>query len=78
MSITRFPEERLIFSPHCVDAEWFAARATAETRGPEQRARLGLAVDAKVVLFAGKLVPFKRPLDLVECSSSTESQRIQN
>ena len=64
----RFPEERLVFSPHCVDVEWFAARATAESR-TEQRSRLGLALDAKVVLFAGKLIPLKRPLDLVESAA---------
>jgi glycosyltransferase involved in cell wall biosynthesis len=59
-----YPESRLFFSPHCVDTDWFAARATAEA-GAQLRAHLGVAPSAKVVLFAGKLVPFKRPLDLV-------------
>ncbi len=59
-----YPSARLFFSPHCVDAQWFAVRATAEA-GTALRARLGLAPDAKVALFAGKLVPMKRPLDLV-------------
>jgi glycosyltransferase involved in cell wall biosynthesis len=60
----RYPLTRLFFSPHCVDIEQFAIRATANSRH-KLRARLGIAPDAKVVLFAGKLVPFKRPLDLV-------------
>ena len=60
----RYPESRLFFSPHCIDAEWFAARATEAARN-ELRSRLGLASDLPVALFAGKLVPFKRPLDLV-------------
>jgi glycosyltransferase involved in cell wall biosynthesis len=64
----RFPEERLIFSPHCVDTQWFAARATAQSR-LEQRVQLGLAVDAKVVLFAGKIIPLKRPLDMIAAAA---------
>lgn len=60
----RYPEERLFFSPHCVDDEWFASRSTSEAR-TNLRNELGLTNGSKVVLFAGKLVPFKRPLDLV-------------
>jgi glycosyltransferase involved in cell wall biosynthesis len=67
-----FPEERLIFSPHCVDAEWFNARATAASRA-QQRAQLGVAIDAKLALFAGRLVPFKRPLDLVAAAARLNS-----
>lgn len=53
------PEDRLFFSPHCVDNEVFAAKA--ETA---RRASRGVGA-AKLVLFAGKLVERKRPLDLV-------------
>jgi glycosyltransferase involved in cell wall biosynthesis len=60
----RYPADRMFFSPHCVDNDWFAVRATPEARA-ELRAANGIAPDAKVALFAGKLVPFKRPLDLV-------------
>jgi glycosyltransferase involved in cell wall biosynthesis len=59
-----YPQSRLFFSPHCVDAGWFAARATAGA-GAELRAELGIASGAKVVLFAGKLVPLKRPMDVI-------------
>lgn len=61
----RYPASSLFFSPHCVDTTWFAARATAEA-ARALRARLRIAPETKVVLFAGKLVPFKRPLDVVE------------
>lgn len=64
----RYPATRLFFSPHCVDTEWFATRATEAAR-VALRARLGLADEAKVVLFAGKLMPFKRPLDLVSAAA---------
>lgn len=60
----RFPRARLFFSPHCVDTGWFAQRATAEA-GLAVRTRLGIRSGTKLALFAGKLLPFKRPLDLV-------------
>jgi glycosyltransferase involved in cell wall biosynthesis len=60
----RFPESRLFFSPHCVETKRFAEGATAEAR-ESLRARLGIQSTAFVALFAGKLLPFKRPLDIV-------------
>jgi glycosyltransferase involved in cell wall biosynthesis len=65
-----FPEHRLFFSPHCVDNQWFAARATSEV-GAALRERLGISPQARVALFAGKLVEFKRPLDLIEAAALT-------
>lgn len=59
-----YPSGRLFFSPHCVDTQWFARGATAEARAA-LRGRLGVAPNSKVILFAGRLVPFKRPFDLV-------------
>jgi glycosyltransferase involved in cell wall biosynthesis len=60
---------RIFDSPHAVDGDFFH-RAAAPHRLPEARRRarvaLGLDPDAFVVLFAGKLEPKKRPLDLVE------------
>ena len=44
-------------------------RAVAAPHGNPTGGRLGLALDAKVVLFAGKLIPLKRPLDLVESAA---------
>jgi glycosyltransferase involved in cell wall biosynthesis len=68
-----YPAARLFFSPHCVDTEWFAAHSTAEARA-ELRGRLGIAAEAQVVLFAGKLVSFKRPLDLVAAAAATRAR----
>lgn len=59
-----FPEQRLFFSPHCVDNSRFQADSTLE-HGNKLRHSLGIRPDRTVVLFAGRLVPFKRPLDLV-------------
>jgi glycosyltransferase involved in cell wall biosynthesis len=72
-----YPASRLFFSPHCVDAEWFAARATRSAR-QALRARLGIGDETKILLFAGKLVPFKRPLDLIAAAAWLRSKGHQS
>ena len=68
-----FPESRLFDSPHCIDVDWFAERATAENRA-RMRAAFGIGEAEAVALFAGKLVDFKRPLDAVEaCAAAGRS-----
>ncbi len=62
-----YPENRLFFSPHCVDNDWFAEKATKE-ESKQLRTRLGIKPDVSLVLFAGKLVQFKRPLDVIEAT----------
>ncbi len=58
------PPAKLFHAPHCVDAEHFAA--TAETRAASERLRETLGMEGKrVVLFAGKLIPKKRPRELL-------------
>ena len=64
----RYPADRMFSSPHCVDTLRFAVGATPYARS-KLRARLGLASEDKVVLFAGKLVDFKRPLDLIDAAA---------
>lgn len=59
-----YPAARLFPSPHAIDTDWFAARALATVRA-EKRAQHGLGDADRAVLFAGKLLPFKRPLDAV-------------
>jgi glycosyltransferase involved in cell wall biosynthesis len=61
------PKERLFFSPHCVDTSWFAERANQGARA-ELRRKYGIGSDERILLFAGKLVAFKRPLDVVEAA----------
>jgi glycosyltransferase involved in cell wall biosynthesis len=63
-----YPTSRLFFSPHCVDADWFAARATPRARA-KLRAQLGIDSKTEVVLFAGKLVAFKRPVDVISAAA---------
>jgi glycosyltransferase involved in cell wall biosynthesis len=63
------PSEKMFFAPHFVDNEWFAARA-AEVRSQksEIRRKWGVPEDAFCVLFCGKFIPQKCPLDLVEAA----------
>ncbi len=68
----RYPAHRLFHSPHCVDNDWFSARATPEAR-QQLRHERGIDDDTHVVLFAGKLVPFKRPLDVVAAAARTRA-----
>lgn len=57
---------RLFFTPHFVDNAWFAGHARAAAiRRTSLRAALGLADREHVVLFVGKLDPWKRPRDLL-------------
>jgi glycosyltransferase involved in cell wall biosynthesis len=57
------PEDRLFFSPHCIDNERFAAKAESVHRARCEAVHHGAA--GKSVLFAGKLVKRKRPFDVI-------------
>jgi glycosyltransferase involved in cell wall biosynthesis len=58
--------QRIFHVPYCVDNEKFTARA-AELRPSRVsiRARLGIGGETPVVLFSGKLIPNKSPMDLL-------------
>lgn len=58
--------ERMFWSPHAVDNAWFASAADAARPGRSAvRESLGVGADERMVLFVGKLLPGKRPLDVV-------------
>lgn len=60
------PESHLLSAPYCVDTERFAtAAAELAPRREELRRGWNIATDAYCVLFCGKLIAKKRPLDLV-------------
>ena len=63
-----YPHSRMFASPHCVDTAWFASRATSEAR-LDLRQRLGIHQRAPVALFAGKLIDFKRPGDVISAAA---------
>ncbi len=70
------PDERLFFAPHCVDNARFGAQADAlRPRRDELRAAWGLAPEERVLLFCGKLIPKKRPLDVLEALARLRGTR---
>ncbi|MDB6127022.1 MAG: glycosyl transferase [Verrucomicrobia bacterium] len=61
------PESRLFFAPHAVDGNLFDPTNDAHRAAAEKLRRdLGIDPSTRVVLFAGKLVPAKQPLELLE------------
>jgi glycosyltransferase involved in cell wall biosynthesis len=65
------PESRIHHSPHCVDNRWFAAQAEAHRRNRQAlREGAGARDDDFVVLFAGKFIDRKRPLDAVRAAAA--------
>ncbi|MBT8763368.1 glycosyltransferase family 4 protein [Desulfohalobiaceae bacterium Ax17] len=59
-------EEHLFLAPYAVDNDFFSGCSeTAQIEARRWRVDLGIAPDTTVVLFAAKLIPKKRPLDLL-------------
>jgi glycosyltransferase involved in cell wall biosynthesis len=59
------PPQRLFFAPHCIDADRFTANDRDRGAAQELRLTLGLAATTRIVLFAGKFVPAKQPMELL-------------
>jgi glycosyltransferase involved in cell wall biosynthesis len=60
-------DARLLPAPYCVDNAWFAAQTEmVRDQRPSIRAQMGIPEDAFCLLFCGKFIPKKRPMDLVD------------
>lgn len=63
------PESKLHDAPYAVDNERFARQAEAiRNQRAEIRSQWGIPDDAFCVLFCGKFIPKKRPMDLVRAA----------
>jgi glycosyltransferase involved in cell wall biosynthesis len=61
------PGTKLHFAPHSVDAALYDRAETMHAEAAALlRARLGLEPGTRVALFAGKLIPAKQPMELLE------------
>jgi len=61
------PPQRLYPCPHAIDVGRFAEPAAQrEEEAARWRSELGIAADRKVLLYAGKFEPKKRPTDLMQ------------
>jgi glycosyltransferase involved in cell wall biosynthesis len=69
-------EDRLVPAPHCVDNDRFAAQADElYRRRPQLRRRWNIPRVAKCVLFCGKLIAKKRPLDVIAAIEQLNRRR---
>lgn len=60
------PDDRLFFSPHAIDNGRFLAQSESAAQAAHQwKQTLGIPTDHSVILFAGKFITKKRPLDLL-------------
>lgn len=67
------PERRLFFSPHCIDNDLFGAASEAARRDGVADKGAGRRVPR--ILFVGKLMARKRPVDVL-CAADMVSRRI--
>lgn len=67
------PEEKLFFCPSAVDGAWLREQAAGLDREAFLRERLPGGPARTIVLFVGKLIPRKRPLDLVRAFARAPS-----
>jgi glycosyltransferase involved in cell wall biosynthesis len=73
------PNDKLFFAPYGVDNAFFAERArAARANGRREilRARIGAGPDDVVLLVVGKLMGFKRPLDIVRAMAGLDRRAI--
>jgi glycosyltransferase involved in cell wall biosynthesis len=68
-------DDRLIFSPYCIDSSAFETTEEARRRlRSEQRRLMGIADDRKVILFSGKLSRQKGPDLLLQALKQMEKE----
>ncbi len=72
------PKDRLFFSPHFVDNQWWGANAERSRAGGGRReVERGQKAEKSVeFLFAGKFIPKKRVMDLLEAAAGVPEARI--
>lgn len=61
------PERKMIYTPYSVDNSFFSARFQSFQPGiHDLKSRFGIARDNVVIVFSGKLIHRKRPMDLLK------------
>lgn len=69
------PRKNVFLTPYVVDTDFFREGARyVDRRG--LRSEWGIPEDAAVALFVGKLVPWKRPADLLEAAARVKGLRV--
>ena len=57
---------QLVYTPYAVDNDWFQRQADCLRNKEEVKEKLGFPQNKKIVLFSGKYIEKKRPLDVLE------------
>lgn len=71
-------EERLEFSPHFVENNWFKERSELSSKqADELRATFGASKETVLLLFVGKFIRVKRPLDVVQALKRLKDKGIR-
>lgn len=71
------PKSKLFYCPHCIDVPRFSEPDTQWASDARQwRSQLGIPNTAKVVLYAGKFEPRKRPLQLMNAVLSIDDPNL--
>lgn len=61
------PQHKLVFTPYSVDNAFFIEKKKElKKRNLPTRLDLGLPVEKKIILYCGKYIPKKRPMDLIK------------
>ncbi len=61
------PEKKIFLTPYCVDNEFFSGKYKELYGGRNNlKKRLGLPSELPVILYASKMMPRKRPMDLMK------------
>lgn len=69
-------KEKLVFTPYAVDNDRFRAEYEKyKDKKPELRKELGLPADKKIILYSGKYIPKKRPMDLLQAYHSLNNEK---
>jgi glycosyltransferase involved in cell wall biosynthesis len=69
---------KICFAPHCVDNEWFAARANnARVQKATMRASWNAGEDTMVLLYVGKFQSIKRPADILDAATRLRARGLQ-
>jgi len=71
------PERKLFFHPCAVDNEFFQKKAEELKRDRiKNRRKLKIPEDALVILFVAKLIPRKRPMDLIKAYELLQNKKV--
>jgi glycosyltransferase involved in cell wall biosynthesis len=68
------PQQRITLTPYVVDNDWWTARSAQVDRAAV-RASWGAAPDDPVILFCAKLVPWKRPHDVLRAFAKAKLRK---